>query len=350
MRKQNILAAWLLITTSMTLGSFSHAAWLDNILPVEQISTSVSCSNVSQIYLNQDNDSDGIPDFYLYLNSNFILNGGANSYTAGQILRESAWTQYTKIKYHTPLPNMIYKKDANDIVWPLDDTTFWRASRVFPYNTPVRWIATTPNKVVFEEPSDNDHNKNTINIVYDYRYKYAEWFDGTTSSAYRYNQVPSMWFMLNTGLTYFTTLPWSAGNRKRLWSAVQSIATIDTICRNYTIHRCGDGTLDTNSNGYTNTFTWEVCDDWALNWTPGHCPMWCGAPATNERCGDEILQPAGSYYNGNTSTMSFEECDDGDLAWDTNGVINWNDPATSFCSAICLPNFTEAFTEEFVNG
>ncbi|HBB04608.1 TPA: hypothetical protein DCZ39_07095 [Patescibacteria group bacterium] len=174
--KKNILTVALLIT-STTLGSFSYAAWLDNILPVEALSSVNACSNISKIYLNQDNDADTLPDLYLYLNSNFILNGTANNVTAGQILREAAGIIYTKVKYYTPLSNMISKMDSNNVTGALDNSTFWRASRVFPYNTPVRGIATTPNKVVFEKPSDNDPNKKIISIIYDYKYKYATAFD-----------------------------------------------------------------------------------------------------------------------------------------------------------------------------
>jgi len=126
------------------------------------------------VYLNQDNDADGIADFYLYLNSNFILNGNVqHNYEAGVIFREANGTPYTTVKYYTPLANMIYK--INDAGQPgaLDNNTFRRASRAFPYNTPVRGIATTPNKIVFEQPSDNDAAKNTISIVYDYRYNHA---------------------------------------------------------------------------------------------------------------------------------------------------------------------------------
>ncbi|MEI7919540.1 MAG: hypothetical protein WCH65_05060 [bacterium] len=245
MRNQHLLAALLLIA-SMTLGSFGYAAWTDNVLPVQELYNGVSCPNVTKVYLNQDNDADGIPDFYLYLNSNFILKyNKIYNYSAGQILREAAGTPYTTVQYYTPLPNMIYKVDSNNVAGAIDETTFWRASWVFPYNTPVRGVATTPNKVVFEQPADNDTGKNLISIVYDYRYKYSQGFDGNTISAYRYNQVASMGYMLNTGLNYFTTLPGLEGNRKRSWSSVQPALATTDICKNYELHRCGDGKVDT---------------------------------------------------------------------------------------------------------
>ena len=79
----------------------------------------------------------------------------------------------TKIQYYSPLPNMLYKINTANQASPLDSSTFWRASRVFPYNTPVRGIATTPNKVVFEKPADGDVNKNIVSFQYVYQYKYA---------------------------------------------------------------------------------------------------------------------------------------------------------------------------------
>lgn len=52
-------------------------------------------------------------------------------------------------------------------------------------------------------------------------------------------------YLLNVGLTWITTLPGSEGNRKRDRSSVQSITDTTTICRNYELHRCGDGNIDT---------------------------------------------------------------------------------------------------------
>jgi hypothetical protein len=110
------------------------------------------------------------------------------------------------VRYYKPLADMLYKVDVNNIPAALDNSTFYRASRVFPYNTPLRGIATTPNKVVFERPTDNDPTKNIISIIYDYRYKYAVGFNGTSTSSYWYNQIPDMGYMGNSP-TYMTTLP-----------------------------------------------------------------------------------------------------------------------------------------------
>jgi hypothetical protein len=137
MKKQNLLAALFLIA-SMSLGSFSYAEWTDQVLPIKELYDVVSCANTSKVYLNQDNDTDGLSDFSLYLNSNFILNGNTSDYTAGQILREANGVTYTTVQYYTPLFNMLYKLSSGDIIGMFDDNTFWRASYVFPYNTPVR--------------------------------------------------------------------------------------------------------------------------------------------------------------------------------------------------------------------
>lgn len=83
--KKNLLAT-IIFLASATLGSFGYAAWTDNVLPIQNIPTVASCADIGKMYLNQDNDSDGKADYYLYLNSNFILNGSTNNFTAGQIL------------------------------------------------------------------------------------------------------------------------------------------------------------------------------------------------------------------------------------------------------------------------
>jgi len=38
-----------------------------------------------------------------------------------------------------------------------------------------------------------------------------------------------------------------------------------------------------------NLFTGEICDDGALNGTPGKCPLGCGNAATAFSCGDNII-------------------------------------------------------------
>ncbi len=219
------------------------------------------CSDVGKMYLNQDNDNDGKADYYLYLNSNFILNGSTNDFSAGQILMTDQGITYSKVRYYKPLADMLYKVDANNNAMALDNSTFYRASRAFPYNTPLRWIATTPNKVVFERPADNDPNKNIVSVIYDYKYKYAVGFYDNSNSAYRYNQIPDMSYMGNNP-TYITTLPGTYGNRRRSWSSEQSSST----CKNYELHRCGNGIVETSNSSYMNTFTSEQCDGTA--WVP----------------------------------------------------------------------------------
>jgi len=350
MKTQNLLAALFLIA-SISLGNFSHAVWTDQTLPVQELYDVVSCPNTSKVYLNQDNDADGLPDFSLYLNSNFILNGTPSNYTAGQILREDNGVQYTTVKYYTPLFNMLYKLSTGHIVGMLDENTFWRASRVFPYNTPVRGIATTPNQVVFEQPSTNNASSNTVSFLYDYKYKYANGFDWTSSSSYRYNPVPSMNYLLNTNIAMVTTLPGSEANRKRSWSAVQPSLANTTICRNYELHRCGNWVIDTPDNGYAALFTWELCDDGALNGTPGHCALGCGNAAQAFTCGDSIINDgsvttvttSGDFTYGPTYMSwwieQIEQCDE----WannDDNYQIAW-------CSTFCEDNLEpESFPEE----
>lgn len=346
--KKQILTALILFAS--ILASFGHASWSDNLIPVEEAYDVVTCSNVSKIYLNEDNDADTLPDVFFYLNSNFTLTGTVQDHTAGQIIREMNGTTYTKVKYYTPLQNMFYKISNTNQTGDIDNYTFWRASRVFPYNTPVRGIATTPNKVVFEQPSDNDASKNIISIVYDYDYKYAVGFDGNSTSAYWYNQIPDMSYVGNNYVTLHEILPGSEGNRKRSWSSVRELEA----CRNYELNRCGDGKIDEYDTSWANEFTWEVCDDGPNNGQPGYCDISCGNSASTPRCGDEIIQAPWTtpYIDPVTldpNGMSFEECDDGDLLSDTDGLINGDDIEQNFCSSICLPNFTEEFTEEFVN-
>lgn len=357
MKKTHLIIAALL-WASTTLVSFwcsAATSWVDNIIPVEEMYQQVTCDDTSKVYLNQDNDTDSLWDFWWYLNSNFILDCNAtyasHSYAAGQILRTN-----TKVKYYTPLYNMMYKVMTGGEIDMIDETTFYRASRAFPCNTPTRGIATTPNKIVFEQPSDNSPENKTVSVVYQYTYTSADGFDGTTNSSYRYNQIPSMDYFLNTNVTYKTLLPGTYGNRKRSRNPTQTL----NKCNNFELHRCGDGIKDEPSSSYVALFTWEKCDDGALNGTPGYCDISCGnAGWSIPRCGDNIIQELWSTpYDSNNDWIddgeSWEECDDGD---NPNDLLAGGDGAINtetiwewwFCSNICLYHFVEAFVEVFIN-
>jgi len=161
------------------------------------------------------------------------------------------------------------------------------------------------------------------------------------------------------------------------------------LCNNIYVARCGDTIVDnTTKAGWNNTdwkqwiqtyankswtqpsnwfipwtfsgsFKGEICDshnltwDACVNWTLGCCNTTCDwyvwTWASNERCGDEVLQIAGNFYNGDQNNMSFEECDDWDIESDTDGLVNGDDPNSNFCTSLCLPAFTEAFVEVFIN-
>ncbi len=346
MTKQKQLVTVFILLVSI-LANFGYASWSDNLIPVEELYDVVDCSHVSKIYLDENNDWDDLDDIFFYLNSNFTLTWTEQDHTAGQIIREMNRTTYTKVKYYTPLQNMFYKITNTNQTWPIDNYTFWRASRVFPYNTPVRGIATTPNKVVFEQPADNNPNKNIISIVYEYKYKYAQGFDGKTQSPYWYNQIPDMSYVGNNYVTWHNILPGEYGNRKRSWSSIHTLET----CRNYELHRCGDGTIDEYDSSRAHEFEPELCDDGPNNGQPWYCDINCGRWGwIAERCWDKIIQEPWTYY-ASTDIMSFEVCDDGDDPEDTNEwFTNGNDPAFHRCDLICGPTYSEAFVEVFIEA
>ena len=108
----------LIITLSIFLASIlaniGYASRSNNLIPVEELYSEVSCDNISKLYLNEDNDEDGLADIFFYLNSNFILNGTIQNHTAGQIMREHQGNIYTRVKYYTPLQHMLYKINPNN--------------------------------------------------------------------------------------------------------------------------------------------------------------------------------------------------------------------------------------------
>lgn len=356
MNKNQKLVSTVLLVIGMSLW-FSHAALstgnrTNQVLPIEDLYESNSCSTTNNVYLDKDFDNDGLSDYGIYLNSNIMIdNVPANYYRAASILKNN---NQTMVQYFRPFPNMIYKMTEEGTIGMLDDNTFWRASFVFPYQTPVRGIATTPNKVIFEMPYNNDTTKNTLGFVFYYKYAYAIGLQNTTTVwDYRYNQVPHMNYFLNNGVVGQTLLPGTWGNILRQWSGG---SLTKTWCVNYKLSRCGDGITDSNNSGnYFNTFTWELCDDGPLNGTPGKCPLGCRENAWIARCGDNIKQEEWSqpYDENNDGVMdpdeiSFEFCDDGDLTGDNgDGILNGDDPEANQCATNCQEPFYEVFDEVF---
>lgn len=322
--------------------------WWDNrTFPVNEV-TPQYCENEKNIYLDEDNDEDGLADKWFFMNNNLYISTKPEAYSAASIWRNT--TSGTRVLFFRPYSNMIYKLNSLWYPSPLDGSTFWRGSFVFPYQKAVRGIATNPNKIVLEQPHNNNTGQDTVGFVFLYKLFLATRFDGNTlEPSYQYHAIPDTSYYLDS-LAVLTTLQ---PNTKRIFSP-----TVHTItgCMNIKIARCGDGKISTYQTGRRLLpFTGEVCDDGPLNGTPWYCNATCSGTGLDiGRCGDEIIQepwttPYIDPISWASDGMSFEECDDGDEEWDTDGLLNGDDPAQNFCSSICLPTFAEEFTEEFVD-
>ena len=352
------------LLTTIFLGIFLSLGYLaaQNFLPAEPLDEFNYCSEEADMYLNEDNDEDELPDYFLYLRSNFrLFKESPVENNAGQILQFSDPNDQnnTRVFYYVPEPNILTKKDVTETTYSaIDNTTFKRASWVFPYNQRVRGIDTLNTRVNFERPLTTGEST-TVSILYRYKYTRAVFPTTTPISPYRYNAVNSWNFSWLTSANYVDR-SWPTRSRS-------SVATAE-YCKNYTMHRCGDGIMDTYSSGgnWINEFTGEVCDDGELNGQAGYCNdtcTWTGAGGFF--CGDEIINDGSSetvvlswnglyygptYMSGNEDF--FETCDDGNdpadlLPWG-DGLIN-QDGIDMFCSSICFDNFTEAFVEVFIN-
>lgn len=338
-------------------------AWLSaTFFPIATMSApNYSCSAKSDLYLDQDNDADLIPDYFLYLRSNFRL-PVQNPPAYHAVLLSGNTTNAlnaTKVYYFASDDNVLSKKDFWSTNYtPMDNSTFYKASWVFPYNQRVRGIDTNNIRVNFERPLIT-WASNTVSIIYSYKYSQAVGyrFAHPPTPKYRYNIVAS-----GNDFHWLTTtdyLEWTTDERRR--SPLLSLET----CKNYQMHRCGDGEIDTYSSTgkwINDWFTGEVCDDGELNGQAGYCNETCtGTWAGGFFCGDEIINDGSSetvvlswnglYYGptylSGTDEM-FETCDDGNDPNDPDGMYNL-DSETMFCSSICFDNFTEAFVEVFIN-
>lgn len=338
----------LLILSTISLSLFG--IWFSaNFLPVSTLDTQYTCGEKSKMYLSEDSDANGLSDYWLYLRNNFRLfqEQPLQNYSAWQIYQydDATNANNTKVFYYSAESDMLRKWDVTiSGFYSLDNFTFKRASWVFPINQRVRWIDTNNTRILFQQPT-NTWVSNVVSFLYSYKYASANDY-GNGTSPYWYNSVASgadfHWLQLADYKDRTST--------RRQWTEIK---TLDN-CKNYELYRCGDGKTQEYDSSRLNQFTWEVCDEWELNWTPWHCNATCTAIGwSDERCWDNITQEAGTFYNGSPETpenMSFETCDDGDIDWDNwDWLINWDDPNQSFCSTQCIPPFIEEFPEIFLN-
>jgi hypothetical protein len=184
------------LLTTIFLGIFLSLGYLaaQNFLPAEPLDEFNYCSEEADMYLNEDNDEDELPDYFLYLRSNFrLFKESPVENNAGQILQFSDPNDQnnTRVFYYVPEPNILTKKDVTETTYSaIDNTTFKRASWVFPYNQRVRGIDTLNTRVNFERPLTTGEST-TVSILYRYKYTRAVFPTTTPISPYRYNAVNS---------------------------------------------------------------------------------------------------------------------------------------------------------------
>jgi len=306
---------------------------LNVIKRTEPLQRDTDCENSSQqnnpfsLYIKkwiEDRDDDGIEDSFIYVASNIRTpQTPAPAFHASQIStrnQEGNQEKITKIQYYVPEDNMLYKINEDWSIWEIDNNTFRRSSRVFPYNVRVRGITVSPNKLVFEIPSEAANNK--VGIIYDYRTKFAigtsEW-----TSSYRYNAVTSpYWFQDGEGIWYVDM----AANTKRIWSSIEE----HPRCREFVLSRCWDWHRDKESDTF-NFWDWlstEQCDG-TDGTTPGinHCNELCQLvqDTPDPACTEQIsISPSTNLYVWETDDVTVE-CN---TQWVTNLQI-WRTPGTS---------------------
>lgn len=188
------------------------------------------------MYLNEDNDGDGIADLDFYPRANHFVSRGngqpTKDYDAVQLLSTSFGS--------------ISKPEGNMV----NNVTFRRQSWTYPYDT---WVRShePEDKALFERPETNNPNNNTIVITYTSNYKWAIGFDNGNSDYYYYPVAENFFGAVNGQTPLSPTT-------KRKWS--DQIQT-DTATSTYRIHRCGDGKTDSYASSYFSQFSNEQCDD-----------------------------------------------------------------------------------------
>jgi len=351
LKPKKILSYIILLISFVSIGYAANEIWCT------QSSTAFSNCTTKHMYLYQDNNQNGLPDYSFVPKANYMYNTNpTHDYNLIQLMPT------TNTQYFMSTGNMLYTRDIEWNIWTIDDYLFVLKSWAFEYKQPVRAIWST-KYVNIEIPVVTGItwiNNPMVWFKYNFVLKKAEWYANETNSSYRRRIVPSLDYFSDVWVT-----TWMVGNLRR---RARSNSFNNSTCSNYIIQRCGDKKISTHTwyksndsfypvNSWVSTwFTPEICDSntetgaACVNWTLWCCNSTCSWFGwADEKCGDEIIQPAGDFYNGDPNNMSFEECDDWDTENDTDGMINGDDPSFHFCSSICLPTFTEAFVEVFIN-
>lgn len=332
--KTKFIIIWLL--ASFLLSSLGYAA---NEIWCTQSTAPFSNCTAKYMYLYQDNNQNTLPDYSFVPKSNYIYNvNPSKDYDLIQLMQSSS------VQYYMSTWNMLYTKDANWTIWVMDNMLFRLQSFAFLYNTPIRAISAF-RYVNVEVPSITWLANTTIGIKYNHVLKRAVWYDWTTTSNYRYRQVPSLdYFGENLVQSYIQN------NTRRSWSSEFTNST----CVNYNIQRCWDGktslhTWYLQNNTFYPVLSWvntwfvpEVCDSITttgaacVNWSAGCCNVTCSWFGWGF-CGDGIIQEEWDRI---------ELCDD--WIWDPEtGQWNYSDVNLAFCSEFCEPNLEpETFPEE----
>lgn len=148
--------------------------------------------------------------------------GGTPNYNAVRVQwfnDPTAWNN-TRMHYFASEPEVLKKRDfVNNTFAPIDNSTFFRASKVFKYDTWVRGFDTNTNiKVLFERPIATGTSSNVVSLMCNYKYRLATSFEfgrfyTDPAVSYRYGAVSSA-----TDFSALTSYagPWD--NNERGWS------------------------------------------------------------------------------------------------------------------------------------
>lgn len=241
------------------------------------------------MYLYQDNNQNGLPDYSFVPKANYIYN--MNSSKDYDLIQLMSWTN---VEYYMSTGNMLYTKDLSWNIWIMDNMLFRLQSWAFEYKKPIRSIGAF-RYVNAEIPTLTWINDPIVAIRYNHLLKKANWYDGTSTSSYRYRLVPSLdYFWEPINISYVTN------NTKRARSAPFT----HSICANYNIQRCGDKKRSTHTGYYLNN-TFHPVVSWVSTWfTPEVCD-------SNTETGAACVNGTVGCCNATCSGFGWGFCGDG---------------------------------------
>lgn len=133
-------------------------------------------------YLNQDNNSDGVPDYLIHLK----VNDYSDDLILYSVIGAESGSVGSDVAIYQEYPNTLVAFDGTNVYSPSDINFFYRFSKVNPGNFTTRNVTSLP--LLFQRPNNNSRSCK-IQIVYNIRVAKPSGIDLNNTSEYHFYNI-----------------------------------------------------------------------------------------------------------------------------------------------------------------